>query len=49
MSWIGTVNLIRALDWYLLVIFVASSVLRLRQYRSLLARLAIPRSVAASP
>jgi len=36
MSWIGTVNLIRALDWYLLIIFVASSVLRLRQYRSLL-------------
>ena len=36
MSWIGTVNLIHALDWYLLIIFVASSVLRLRQYRSLL-------------
>ena len=36
MSWIGNLNLIRCLDWYLLLIFVASSVLRLRQYRSLL-------------
>ena len=36
MSWIGTLNLIHCLDWYLLLIFVASSILRLRQYRSLL-------------
>src|SRR5260370_30277706 len=36
MRWMGDVNLIRCLDWYLLVIFVASTILRLHQYRALL-------------
>jgi len=36
MSWIGNLNLIHCLNWYLLLIFVASTILRTRQYQALL-------------
>jgi hypothetical protein len=37
MNWLQDLNLIRCFDWYLMLIFLAGTVLRIRQYHSLLA------------
>ena len=36
MSWSHDLNLIRCFDWYLVLIFWGGTILRVRQYRSLL-------------